>query len=260
MNAISAIALKTPPPRAIPPASLHEPTGEPQRARESEYNEPYVHRRRRRDLLHDVQRSQECAFASTRGDGIGPALCIRMPIRIGQQPDHSFDEPLGLLSDCHRRIEHFLHVLEAIADRAAERPITAAERADLDAAVTYFATAAPKHTADEEESVFPRLRQSTDPLARQALETIERLESDHVRADAYHRAIDATVRQWMSAGTLDAAAQATLREHLRALRAIYDAHIAIEDRELFPAAGRALSASDLRAIGREMAARRSRPA
>jgi len=183
-----------------------------------------------------------------------------MPIRIGQPPDHTFDEPLGLLSDCHRRIEHFLRVLETIAAKAGDRPLTATERGDLDAAVTYFATAALKHTADEEESVFPRLRRSTDPLARQALETIERLESDHVRADTYHRAVDATVRRWMSAGTLDAAARATLREHLRALRTIYDAHIAVEDRELFPAAGRALSASDLREIGREMAARRSRQA
>ena len=33
-----------------------------------------------------------------------------MPIQIGQGADHSFDEPLGLLSDCHRRIEQFLGV------------------------------------------------------------------------------------------------------------------------------------------------------
>ena len=35
----------------------------------------------------------------------------RRPLQIGAAPDHDFDEPLGLLSDCHRRIEHFLDIL-----------------------------------------------------------------------------------------------------------------------------------------------------
>ena len=34
-----------------------------------------------------------------------------MPLQIGQPLDHDFDEPLGLLTDCHRRIEYFLDVL-----------------------------------------------------------------------------------------------------------------------------------------------------
>ena len=38
-----------------------------------------------------------------------------MPVRIGGRPEHGFDEPLGLLSDCHRRIERFLGVLAAVA-------------------------------------------------------------------------------------------------------------------------------------------------
>jgi hypothetical protein len=37
-----------------------------------------------------------------------------MAIQIGQRPDHDFHEPLGLLSDCHRRIEHFLRVFIAV--------------------------------------------------------------------------------------------------------------------------------------------------
>jgi len=42
-----------------------------------------------------------------------------MPLQIGQRPDHGFAQPLGLLSDCHRRIEHFLRVLLAINREAA---------------------------------------------------------------------------------------------------------------------------------------------
>lgn len=181
-----------------------------------------------------------------------------MLIRIGQRPDHAFDEPLGLLSDCHRRIEHFLHVLEVIANRSAGGTLAAAERKDLEASIGYFAQAAPRHTADEEESLFPRLRASNDPEALHALDTVARLERDHDAADVHHAAVDRLVRDWLAAGTLAPDRLGELRDHLSALHAIYEPHIAVEDRELFPAAGRVLSKDDVAAIGREMAARRSR--
>ncbi|HEY7173245.1 MAG TPA: hemerythrin domain-containing protein [Vicinamibacterales bacterium] len=179
-----------------------------------------------------------------------------MFIKIGQRPDHGFDQPLGLLSDCHRRIEYFLDVLIRIAERSGSA-LTASERTDLQGALDYFATAAPRHTADEEQSLFPRLRRSADPAAQAALATLARLESDHTEADTHHRAVDALVRGWLAGGTLDSAAAAELRGRLQALRAIYTAHIATEDRELFPAAARILSAGDQQAIGQEMASRRA---
>lgn len=179
-----------------------------------------------------------------------------MLIRIGQRPDHSFDEPLGLLSDCHRRIEHFLRVLEVVAARATDEPLTASQRTDLDAAIAYFADAAPRHTADEEESLFPRLRASKDPDALRALDLVSRLERDHDEADRHHQAVDGLVRRWLGDGTLPQGALTELRAHLATLRSIYEPHIGIEDRELFPAAGRALSSDALHEIGREMAARR----
>ena len=179
-----------------------------------------------------------------------------MTITIGKPPDHTFDEPLGLLSDCHRRIEHFLHALITI-DQRAVRTLTPAEFVELEAALIYFATAAPRHTADEEESLFPRLRASSDPHAAPALEQVSRLERDHDEADAHHRAVDTLGRRWLADGALDADAALEFRGHLSALQAIYEAHIGIEDHELFPAAARVLSADQLREIGREMAARRS---
>lgn len=178
-----------------------------------------------------------------------------MPIRIGQPPDRGFDEPLGLLSDCHRRIEHFLHVLVETERRASGGSLNAAQRVDLDSALTYFAAAAPKHRADEEESLFPRLRAAADPLATQALEQVARLERDHEEADRHHRAVDTLVRRWLADG-LEADDASQLRSHLAALVALYQPHITIEDRDLFPAAGKLLSADQLADIGREMAARR----
>ena len=179
-----------------------------------------------------------------------------MFIKIGQRPDHGFDEPLGLLSDCHRRIEHFLRVLAALAEHAAVSPLTPQQRAQLEDALRYFATAAPRHTADEEESLFPRLRECEDPGAAAALEMIDRLERDHGLAGSHHEAVDRLGRKWHAEGTLPADDLREMRERLAALQTLYSAHIAVEDTELFPAAGRLLSQERLRDIGEEMKARR----
>ena len=179
-----------------------------------------------------------------------------MPIQINRRPDHDFDEPLGLLSDCHRRIEHFLDVLIAVHAKCGGEALSAGDRSALEGALQYFKTAAPRHTADEEESLFPRLRESGDPAAVQALSVIDGLEHDHDEANAHHEAVDMLVRQWLNAGTLAPAESAELGERLSALRTLYRRHIAVEDRDLFPAAARLLDEDQTRQIGREMAARR----
>jgi hemerythrin-like domain-containing protein len=179
-----------------------------------------------------------------------------MIIRIGGRPAHGFGEPLALLSDCHRRIELFLQVLADTTHRVAGGALTARERADLEAALQYFATGAVRHTADEEESVFPRLRacgQAADPGV---IEAIRHLECDHAEAERRHVLIDALIWTWLADGTLDQDATAELGVHLTALQAIYRDHIAIEDRMLFSAASRLLSFDQLAQIGEEMAARR----
>lgn len=182
-----------------------------------------------------------------------------MLIKIGQRTDHGFDAPLGLLSDCHRRIEQFLSVLVTIAKARRGAALAQQNRQALAAALRYFSTAAPRHSADEEESLFPRLRASGDPEARSALDALERLQADHRVAEAHHAEIDTLGRRWLSAGELAPEEAATLIDHLAALERLYRGHIAVEDHELFPAAGRVLSAADLEAVGREMAARRDVP-
>jgi hemerythrin-like domain-containing protein len=179
-----------------------------------------------------------------------------MVIRIGGRPDHGFDEPLGLLSDCHRRIEHFLHVIAVRIGEAAGGALDDRQRADLEASLEYFATAAPRHTADEEESLFPRLRACGDRAAAAALETIERLEGDHADAERRHAAVERILRQWIADGQLDADAVSELNAHVASLQTIYHEHIAIEDTQLFPAAARVLRREELAEIGDEMAARR----
>ena len=84
-----------------------------------------------------------------------------MPVQIGAKA-HNFTDPTGLLSDCHRRIEMFLGSLQAVAEVIDHFPAEETSRA-LESALRYFTQAAPKHTADEEESLFSRLRQIHDP-------------------------------------------------------------------------------------------------
>ena len=79
-----------------------------------------------------------------------------MPVQIGAKT-HSFSDPTALLSDCHRRIEMFLGNLEKIAV-SIDRRLGNEERAALESSLRYFREAAPKHTADEEESVFSRMQ------------------------------------------------------------------------------------------------------
>jgi hemerythrin-like domain-containing protein len=179
-----------------------------------------------------------------------------MPLKIGQRPDHGFDEPLCLLSDCHRRIEHFLRVLVVATKRLGEGPVGDAERRQLESAVAYFATAALRHTADEEESLFPRMAASHDPDATAVLTQIKQLESDHEDANTHHAAVDGLVRRWLADGVLAEPLVRELKQHLAALTALYANHIAVEDQEVFPTAARILSVPDIGAIGREMAARR----
>jgi iron-sulfur cluster repair protein YtfE (RIC family) len=178
-----------------------------------------------------------------------------MPVQIGDKP-HSFSEPTGLLSDCHRRIESFLGVLASVGEVIGTPPAAETARS-LESALRYFREAAPKHTADEEQSLFPRLRKLDDATLRAALEQLEHLEQDHRTADALHAEVDRLGTKYLAAGKLSAAEAAEYRVAVARLRAIYEQHIRLEDEIVFPLAQRALPAPEKSAIAAEMASRRN---
>jgi hemerythrin-like domain-containing protein len=179
-----------------------------------------------------------------------------MPVQIGATP-HSFSEPTGLLSDCHRRIESFLGVLEAVG-KVIDQPATEETARALSTALTYFHDAAPKHTADEEASLFPRMRRLADPEVQSALQELEHLEHDHRAADPLHAQVERLGRKYL-AGKLGAAEVEEYRDAIARLRTIYAQHIRLEDEVVFPLAKRALSEAEKSAIAAEMAARREAP-
>ena len=116
--------------------------------------------------------------------------------------------------------------------------------------------AAPRHTADEEVSLFPRLEAASHAEAAHARATIARLDADHRSAEARHRVVDEIGQSWLREGRLEREQLDELRDQLERLDALYREHIPVEDGELFPAAARILTAADLESVGREMADRR----
>jgi len=181
-----------------------------------------------------------------------------VPVKLGATPEHGFDQPLGLLSDCHRRIENFLGVMIRVLERSdgGSKPLAPEARNALEAALKYFDVAAPRHTQDEEASLFPRLRESKDPDALAALARMQSLEEDHRRADAMHDEAKTLCRRWLDTGPLPPAEISRLDELLRELQQMYARHISLEDSELFPLASRVLDREQIEQLGKEMAQRR----
>jgi hemerythrin-like domain-containing protein len=184
-----------------------------------------------------------------------------MPITIGARQESDFNDPIGMLGDCHRRIERFLAVLRKLASERNGGPLTEEDRAALTTSLRYFREAAPKHTADEEDSLFPRLRNVGGPAVESLFEQIDGLERDHETAVKAHEEVDRLGQLWLSGDGLSSEDTSQLVAILDQLAALYERHIAIEDAEVFPAAARLLSPADRRSVGAEMAVRRGvRPA
>jgi hemerythrin-like domain-containing protein len=177
-----------------------------------------------------------------------------MPVQIGAK-SHNFTDPTGLLSDCHRRVEMFLGTLEAVAGMI-DRPATEETRRSLESALRYFAQAAPKHTADEEESLFPRLRQIHDAEMEAALSKLGKLEQEHRWAAPLHAEVERLGAQYLSTGNLSSSEADDFRKAVASLASMYKQHISVEDELIFPLAGRMLSDAEKAAIAVEMAGRR----
>jgi hemerythrin-like domain-containing protein len=179
-----------------------------------------------------------------------------MPIQIGQPPESDFRNPLGLLSDCHRRIERFLSVLLTIAEQANGETLDAEQGAAFAVALKYFRDAAPKHTLDEEDSLFPRMRNKRNEECDAALAVLDELHDDHRSAGRLHRQVDELGLEWLAQHELPPDDVKLLIQLIRQLSATYTRHIALEDKELFPLAATMLNPSELSTIAKEMASRR----
>jgi hemerythrin-like domain-containing protein len=176
-----------------------------------------------------------------------------MPVVIGARPDSGFDDPIGMLKDCHRRIERFLGVLFQVCRRAQGRALSNEERQAVESALHYFAQSGPRHNEDEEQSVFPRLRasDSSAPTAE-----VQRLEAEHHEAAAHHDEVAQLYDKWIADGRLTAENENRLQLRTEQLQLLYGEHIRIEEEVVFPQAAALFNQQTLGEIGEEFKARR----
>jgi hemerythrin-like domain-containing protein len=177
-----------------------------------------------------------------------------MSIQIGAKPDSGFDDPIGMLKDCHRRIEQFLHVLCLVVERAPGRQLTDEEQAAVQSALNYFKVGGQRHTADEEQSLFPRMKAEKGTAG--ALKEIEALEAEHREADDLHLAVEKLYDTWTSGRVLNSEDEGRLRLATQRLRRLYLGHIKIEENLVFPRASESLDAGTIEAMGAEFRERR----
>lgn len=175
-----------------------------------------------------------------------------MAIQIGAKPDSGFDDPIGMLKDCHRRIESFLGILCVVVERAQGRALSGEESVAVKAALQYFRTGGQRHTADEEESLFPRLRKCD----AKAFEEIDRLESDHREANNLHGSVERHYTVWMESGGLGAQDTERLLSETSRLKQLYSEHIQVEETQVFAQAAQVLDSQTIVAIGIEFRFRR----
>lgn len=181
-----------------------------------------------------------------------------MPVTIGTT-ENTFSNPIGLLSDCHRRIERFLQALVTVTTDVQGGSLDAEHRQAFEAALKYFRLAAPKHTSDEEDDLFPALRAMEQPRVAAVLARLDHLEDEHKNAAAWHREVEELGDRWLRQDGLSGPEAVQLKTLLARLSDLYRAHLAIEEQEVFPLAQEKLSDFAKQTIGRRMAARRGVP-
>lgn len=176
-----------------------------------------------------------------------------MAVQIGAKADSGFDDPIGMLKDCHRRIEWFAQILSYVVEQAAGRALTAEEKDAVEAALHYFHIGGERHNADEEESLFPRMRAVCGDATGQDLDA---LEDEHAHAGELHARAEDLYRKWIATGALQPLEQEQLLTATTKLKQLYTDHIQVEETTVFPQAAQMLDKAQLAVMGTEFKARR----
>jgi hemerythrin-like domain-containing protein len=180
-----------------------------------------------------------------------------MAIQIGAKRDSGFEDPIGMLTDCHRRIEHFVDILCMVVERAQHRALNDEEARAIEVALEYFRVGGARHNADEEESLFPRLGGRT---GEESIVELDGLKQDHQTAGSLHTAVENLYRKWLTDQTLDVADWQALSVATKKLKALYAVHIQVEEQVVFPRASKTLDDETIQLIGQEFRNRRAQGA
>ena len=179
---------------------------------------------------------------------------MTQPIRLSSlvaSPAAGFEEPFGMLTACHERIDRMLALLARLREHVrAQGSDEQAQQAARDV-MRYFDMAAPQHHLDEELHVFPPLLAGGDPVLSGV---VQRLQQDHLAMEARWR--DARqVLVLLSEGAMDRPGDED-EARLDAFAGLYAAHIRAEEDIAYPAAQALLDPAGRAEMGEEMMRRR----
>jgi len=168
-------------------------------------------------------------------------------IQIGA-PSATLDAPVEHLMACHRRIEQRLETLIAAGRHLEDDRARALEA--IGGSIRFLDSNGAMHTADEESSLFPRLRPKLSP---DELAFVDSLEQDHQRAEAIYTQL----KELVALPESDIAWVERYRDCAARLQSLYREHIRSEDEILTRLARRSLNDAELAAISAEMRERRA---
>jgi iron-sulfur cluster repair protein YtfE (RIC family) len=181
-----------------------------------------------------------------------------MLTKIAARDPHRTDPSVGaveMLQACHDRIRHFLQLSRTLADDPKAPPAQVAEAAA--ALFRYFNESLRLHEADENETLFPRLRNAS--IAAQPLR-----EAAHAMVEQHHP-IDELVSelvQFCKVIQRNPEMLPSISEQFKhvtaALQQMFEEHLRMEEAVIFPAVAQ-FPTGELEAMVREMQQRR-RPA
>ena len=156
-----------------------------------------------------------------------------------------------MMERSHRRLEERMVELQRAAEAIVRERAGGGEAEQVDAVLAFLERSAARHESDEEESLFPRLRQHGELVS---------LMSDLAQEHDHHRHLVAQLRAlrsgWSPEGP-DAGDGAALAIAANELARAYRSHIEREERELMPMARDRLTATERTQVGLEMERRRN---
>jgi len=171
------------------------------------------------------------------------------------EPLPSIDEPFALMWACHRRIEQRMELLQGVPERLADpdASVRAEALAVLGGVHAFLSTVGIHHTGDEEEGLYPMLRETGDPECIRALDEVDQ---EHMRLEPILVAFDRQAGRMIATEALDDQAVSELGRLVATLQRLYQAHIRHEEETLYPRAEALLTPEQIVQLSRGMRDRR----
>ncbi len=169
-----------------------------------------------------------------------------------------FTKPLDVLFQCHQKIAANLEALRRATEalRNPEKSALPDLFNTINTVFTHFATAGIKHTADEEQSLFPRMRVYKTQIVSDVFAVVDQLEDQHKRAESIEKSLSQVFNRMLADDELDSNKVELFGDLSESIYDLYRPHIQMENEFVFPAAGKILSQEELLEVGKEMYQRR----